>query len=87
MKLALSKLTQQGQISVPSKVRAHLGVKPGSTLEWSVVGNHVVVRRTNVYSSEEIRRSLFGSAKPKQLSRSEQKKSVRTAVAQKHARR
>jgi bifunctional DNA-binding transcriptional regulator/antitoxin component of YhaV-PrlF toxin-antitoxin module len=34
MALAHSKLTAQGQISVPAKVRRRLGVGPVSVLEW-----------------------------------------------------
>jgi len=34
MVLAESKLTAQGQISVPAEVRRKLGLGPGSVLEW-----------------------------------------------------
>ncbi|PYP88846.1 MAG: hypothetical protein DMF61_05625 [Blastocatellia bacterium AA13] len=34
MVLAQSKLTAQGQISVPAEVRRKLGLGPGSVLEW-----------------------------------------------------
>jgi len=34
MALAKSKVTAQGQISVPAAVRKKLGIGPGSTLEW-----------------------------------------------------
>ena len=38
MAIAHSKLTAQGQISVPAKVRRKLGVGPGSVLEWDEDG-------------------------------------------------
>jgi AbrB family looped-hinge helix DNA binding protein len=34
MPIAKSKVTAQGQISVPAEVRKKLGIGPGSTLEW-----------------------------------------------------
>lgn len=45
MAIAHSKLTAQGQISVPACVRRKLGVGHGSVLEWDEEGENVVVRR------------------------------------------
>jgi AbrB family looped-hinge helix DNA binding protein len=45
MTIAKSKLTAQGQISVPAEVRQRLGVGPGSVLEWDEQDDQVVVRR------------------------------------------
>lgn len=68
MALAHSKLTAQGQISVPAKIRKKLGVGPGSVLEWDDDGEQVVVRRAGRFSSEEIHRSLFPTPpRPKTL--------------------
>jgi len=38
MALARSRLTAQGQISVPAEIRRKLGVGPGSVLEWHEEG-------------------------------------------------
>lgn len=54
-----SKITAQGQISVPAEIRRRLGVGPGAVLEWADEGEHVVVRRVGRYSSEEVHRALF----------------------------
>ena len=59
MAVAHSKLTAQGQISVPAAVRRKLGVGPGSVLEWNDDGERVVVRRAGRYTSEDVHRSLF----------------------------
>jgi AbrB family looped-hinge helix DNA binding protein len=59
MGIAQSKLTAQGQISVPAAVRQKLGVGPGSVLEWVDDGEQIVVRRVGRYTSEEVHRSLF----------------------------
>jgi AbrB family looped-hinge helix DNA binding protein len=45
MPLAKSKLTAQGQISVPAEIRKKLGVGPGSVLEWDEQNDEVIVRR------------------------------------------
>jgi len=64
MALAQSKLTAQGQVSVPAEVRRKLGIGPGSVLEWEDDGDRVVVRRVGRYSSEEVHRSLFPTPPP-----------------------
>ena len=44
MPMARSKVTAQGQISVPAEVRRRLGVGPGSVLEWHEEDGKIVVR-------------------------------------------
>ena len=43
MAIARSKITAQGQISVPAEVRKALGAEPGSFLEWEQEDGKVVV--------------------------------------------
>ena len=62
MAIARSKLTAQGQISIPANVRRKLGIGPGSVLEWEEEGNKIVVRRAGAFSAEDIHRVLFGAA-------------------------
>jgi AbrB family looped-hinge helix DNA binding protein len=38
MALARSKVTAQGQISIPAGIRKRLGIAPGSILEWDEDG-------------------------------------------------
>ncbi len=86
MALAHSKLTAQGQISVPAKVRQKLGVGPGSVLEWDDDGERVVVRRVGRYSSEDVHRSLFPTPpKPKTLA--DLKEGVQQHIKRRRARR
>ena len=59
MTIAHSKLTAQGQISVPAEVRRRLGIGPGSILEWDEDGEQIVVRRAGRYTSEDVHRALF----------------------------
>jgi antitoxin PrlF len=86
MALAHSKLTAQGQVSVPAKVRKKLGVGPGSVLEWDEDGERVIVRRAGRFSSEEVHRSLF-EAPPQPKSLAELKEGVRQHVKKRRARR
>lgn len=64
MAIAQSKVTAQGQISVPAEVRKKLGVGPGSVLEWDEQGDQVVVRRAGRYSSEDVHLALFPQKVP-----------------------
>ena len=65
MTIAHSRLTAQGQISVPAEVRRKLGVGPGSVLEWEEQDGQVVVRRAGRYTSDDVYQALFpqGAAK------------------------
>lgn len=86
MALAHSKLTAQGQISVPAKVRQRLGIGPGSVLEWDDEGDRVVVRKAGRYTSEEVHRSLFPTA-PKPRTVAEMKAGIRRHIERRRARR
>jgi len=86
MSLPQSKVTAQGQISVPAEIRRKLGIGPGSILEWDEDGERVVVRKAGRYSSEEIHRALF-TKKPKPRKLSDLKDSIRRHMREKHARR
>ncbi len=86
MPIAQSRLTAQGQISVPAEVRKKLGVGPGSVLEWEEQGEQVVVRRAGRYTSDDVYRALFpqGSAKVRPA---DVKEGVRDYIRKRHARR
>jgi len=86
MTIAHSKLTAQGQISVPSEVRKKLGVGPGSVLEWKEDGDQIVVRRVGRYTSEEIHEALFPKP-PKSRTVEEMKEGVQRYMRERHARR
>ena len=87
MALAQSKVTSQGQISVPAEVRRKLGVGPGSVLEWDEEGDAVIVRKAGRYSSGEIHRAIFskGDPAPKKLEQFDE--GVQRLIKSKHARR
>jgi antitoxin PrlF len=82
MRLAQSRITAQGQVSIPAEVRKRLGLAPGSTIEWEVAGDDVIVRRSRRFSSEDIRAVLFPDGPPAPRSLEELKQGIRD-----HARR
>ncbi len=86
MALAQSKVTSQGQISVPAEVRKKLGVGPGSTLEWDEHDGQIVVRRVKKYTSKEIHKILFPNGPPKRRSLKELKKGIESYIDEQHAR-
>ena len=86
MALAHSKVTAQGQISVPAEVRRKLGIGPGSVLEWDERGEYVVVRRAGRHTSEDIHRALFPGGPPIPRSLEELKGGVRRSIRARHAR-
>lgn len=86
MAIAYSKLTAQGQISVPSEVRRKLGIGPGSILEWNEEKDGIVVRRAGRYSSEDLHRALFKET-PEPRSLEELKAGVSRYVKGRYARR
>lgn len=85
MTLAHSKVTAQGQISVPAEVRRRLGLAPGSVLEWEEDDGRIVVRRASRYTSEEVHRALFDKP-PKARTLDELKAGIRRRARERHAR-
>ncbi|HEY6393445.1 MAG TPA: AbrB/MazE/SpoVT family DNA-binding domain-containing protein [Bryobacteraceae bacterium] len=87
MALARSRVTAQGQISVPVEVRRKLGVGPGSILEWDEDGDKIVVRRSGRFTSQDIQRALFPGGPPKSRTVEEMKEGIRRRVRGRYARR
>jgi AbrB family looped-hinge helix DNA binding protein len=86
MSIAHSKVTSQGQISVPAKVRQRLGIGPGSILEWDEEGDRIIVRKAGRYTSADIHRSVF-STPPRPRSIGDMKDGVRRDIRRRRARR
>jgi AbrB family looped-hinge helix DNA binding protein len=86
MAMAQSRLTSQGQVSVPAPVRRKLGVGPGSVLEWHDAGDQVIVRRAGRFSSKDVHDALFPTP-PKPRSLAHLKAGVAADVKRRRARR
>ena len=85
MALARSRVTAQGQISIPVVVRRKLGIGPGPVLEWDVEGDAVVVRKAIRYTSEDIHRAMFARRVPASKKVEEFDEGVRRFMKKKHA--
>ena len=85
MALAHSRLTAQGQASVPAKVRERLGVGPGSVLQWDDEGGQVVIRKAGRHKSEDVHRALF-KRPPRPRSVKELKEGIRGQIRRRRAR-
>ncbi len=83
---ARTRITAQGQVSVPSQVRRKLGIGPGSVLEWKEEEGRIVVERVAGFSSEDIHRALFRSRRPERKSLEQLKEGVRDRVRKRYAR-
>ena len=86
MAIARSKVTAQGQISVPAEVRRKLGIGPGSLLEWTEDGDRIIVRRAGRFSSDDIHCALFGRRTPEPKTVEQMKDGIRSYVRKRHAR-
>jgi AbrB family looped-hinge helix DNA binding protein len=82
---ARTRVTSQGQVSVPAGIRRRLGVGPGSILEWSDEGDRVVVRRAGQYTSADVHRQLFAKP-PARRSVKQLKDGIRRHIKARHAR-
>jgi antitoxin PrlF len=86
MALAQSKLTSQGQISVPAEIRRRLGVGPGSTLEWAEEDGKIVVRKAGKYTSLDIHQRLFPDGPPQRRTLKQLKKRIEDYIWEQHER-
>jgi antitoxin PrlF len=86
MAIAQSKVTAQGQISVPAEIRKKLGIGPGSVLEWDEHEGGVVVRRVGRFSSEDVHNALFAKKGKEKPASAHVKDAIRKYIRKRHAR-
>ena len=87
MEMAKSKVTAQGQISIPAAVRRKLGIGPGSVLQWQEEEGKIVVSRVERYTSLDVHKAGFPDVPPKPKSLKELKEGISQYIIEKHARR
>lgn len=85
MAIIRSKVTSQGQISVPAEIRQKLGIGPGSVLEWEEDDDRIVVRRSGRFCFEEVHEVLFPEGVPEPKTLDELKEGVRKQIRKRHA--
>ena len=84
MAVSHSRMTSQGQVSVPADVRRALGLAPGSVLEWEQRGNELVVRKAGRHTCADLHAALFDGRPAQDIV--DVKQGIRTYVRRKHAR-
>lgn len=80
-----SKVTSQGQISVPADVRKRLDIGPGSTLVWDEDGNRIFLRCASKVTSEDIHEMLFAGQTPMPKSLKQLKQGLLDGTRKRHA--
>lgn len=86
-----TKLTSQGQVSVPAAVRHALGLGPGAMIEWTHEGDSIIVRRAVRSSTANVHEALFPGAEANTSNTSaktlvELKQGIRQHMQRRHAR-
>lgn len=88
MQKVQTKLTSQGQVSVPAVVRRFLHLMPGSVLVWSQDGDRIVVERATRHSTTEVHQALFAGGAPVAVpakTLDELKQGIRQRMQRQHA--
>jgi AbrB family looped-hinge helix DNA binding protein len=83
-----TKLTSQGQVSVPAAVRQLLSLRPGSVLVWTEEDGRITVERAVRHSTADVHQALFSddavrTAPAKSLT--ELKQGIRQHMQRRHA--
>jgi antitoxin PrlF len=84
-----TKLTSQSQVSVPAAIRHALGIKPGSLIEWTLQGDHIIVKRAVRFSTQDIHNAAFDdlpTGKPRPKSLAELKQGIQAHMKRRYAR-
>ena len=81
-----SKLTTQGQVSVPASVRQFLSLSPGATMLWVQEGERVWVERAVTHTTTDVHQALFDNSAPKQTADTpDTKQAIRSFMQKRHA--
>ena len=83
-----TKLTTQGQVSVPAAVRKFLNLTQGSVLVWTEEAGRITVERAVRHSTAEVHEALFAGNPPARApgkTLSELKQGIRQHMQRKHA--
>jgi len=83
-----TKLTSQGQVSVPAAVRQLLSLRPGSVLVWTEEDGRITVERAVRHSTADVHQALFADGKARAAptkSLTELKQGIRQHMLRRHA--
>jgi bifunctional DNA-binding transcriptional regulator/antitoxin component of YhaV-PrlF toxin-antitoxin module len=58
MSLAQSRITAQGQVSIPVSVMRQFGLAPGEVINWEALEGHLVIEKAGQYSLADVQQAL-----------------------------
>lgn len=88
MTLPRSKLTSQGQVSIPADIRRKLGLDPGAVVEWNEDENgRFSLRRAGRFTSEAMHQVLFPQRPSKPTTVAAMDEDIRQQMHSRRARR
>ncbi len=58
MSIARSRITAQGQVTIPVAVMRQFGFAPGEVVEWNTLDGHLVVEKAGQFSLEDVQVAL-----------------------------
>ena len=58
MGLAQSRITAQGQVSIPVSVMRQFGLAPGEIITWDTLEGHLVIEKAGQYSLADVQEAL-----------------------------
>ena len=84
MNLARSRITAQGQVSIPVAVMKAFGLAPGEVVEWESLDGMLVVQKAGTYALDDVRKAL---QLPKGLRKTDEeiREGVKERMRKKHA--
>ena len=84
MSLAQSRITAQGQVSIPVSVMRQFGLGPGEIINWDTLNGHLVIEKAGQFSLEDVQKAL-GLPKGIHKTDEEIRDGIKAAVRAKHA--
>lgn len=58
MGIAQSRITAQGQVSIPVAVMRLFGLAPGEVIDWEDREGHLVIQKAGQFSLEDVQKAL-----------------------------
>jgi bifunctional DNA-binding transcriptional regulator/antitoxin component of YhaV-PrlF toxin-antitoxin module len=58
MSLARSRITSQGQVSIPVGILRQFGLAPGEVISWDTRDGYLIIEKAGQYGLEDVRKCL-----------------------------
>ena len=84
MSLAQSRITAQGQVSIPVSVMRQFGLAPGEVISWDTLEGHLIIEKAGQYSLADVQ-SVLNLPEGLHKSDLEVREGIKARVRAKHA--